>query len=187
MTVTYFKRYRMQFDLRDGCLECPEIAENYSVEPWSCEILKSHAVAKYQSFREELDSNVFPCLGDSEGCLKLMKEISCRQGFISAATWLVNHTDPVSGRIEHCGTVQGIRDQPDVGSIRNLGISPNHRSKGLGTVLLAKCLEGFKEAGIKFVNLEVTAQNLGAIRLYERVGFRTLRTVFKSIDVNYRH
>ena len=35
--------------------------------------LPVHAEVKYKSFREELDSNVFPCLGDREGCRRLME------------------------------------------------------------------------------------------------------------------
>ena len=185
MTVTYFKRYRMQFDLREGCLENQPLAAGYALVPWSIEVLEAHANAKFRSFREELDANVFPCLGDAEGCLRLMKEISCRQGFISKATWLVTYQNPDTGIVENCGTVQGIREQPDVGSIQNLGIAPTHRGKGLGSALLSRALQGFNSAGIQFVTLEVTAQNYGAVRLYHRMGFRTLRTVFKSIDVAY--
>ncbi len=175
----------MQFDLRDGCIDAPDLPDNYQLARWHGNILEAHANAKFRSFREELDANVFPCLGDAEGCLRLMKEISCRQGFIPQATWLVTFVDPGTGRKENCGTVQGIREQTDVGSIQNLGIAPIHRGKGIGTVLLANSLKGFMSVGIKFVNLEVTAQNYGAVRLYQRMGFRTLRTVFKSIDVTY--
>lgn len=175
----------MQFDLRDGCIDAADLPDNYQLVRWHGNVLEAHANAKFRSFREELDANVFPCLGDAEGCLRLMKEISCRQGFIPRATWLVTFVDPVTGRKENCGTVQGIREQTDVGSIQNLGIVPIHRGKGIGTVLLANSLKGFMSVGIKFVNLEVTAQNYGAVRLYQRMGFRTLRTVFKSIDVTY--
>jgi ribosomal protein S18 acetylase RimI-like enzyme len=175
----------MQFDLREGYLENQPLAEGYSLVPWNIEVLAAHADAKFRSFREELDANVFPCLGDADGCLRLMKEISCRQGFVSKATWLVTYQNPELGMVENCGTVQGIREQPDVGSIQNLGIAPAHRGKGLGSVLISRALQGFNAAGIQFVTLEVTAQNYGAVRLYHRMGFRTLRTVFKSIDVAY--
>jgi ribosomal protein S18 acetylase RimI-like enzyme len=33
------------------------------------------------------------------------------------------------------------------------------------------------------VYLEVTSHNQGAIRLYQRLGFETIRTVFKSVEI----
>lgn len=185
MTVTYFRRFCMRFDLREGLLEEPPLPANYHLEPWSPKLVQDHATAKYRSFRSEMDSNVFPCLGSEIGCLKLMKEISCRHGFIPSATWLIRFRDPETGADESCGTIQGIQDQVDVGSIQNIGIVPSHRSLGLGSCLLNRSLLGFRNAGIKFVTLEVTAHNTGAIRLYQRMGFSIVRTVYKSADLLY--
>ncbi len=185
MAVTYFKRYRMQFDLREGCAVPAPLPDGYRFVPWSHKILPEHAEAKFRSFRNELDSNVFPCLGEAEGCLRLMKEISCRNGFVPESTWLIQFYDENTGHVENCGTIQGIREQSDVGSIQNVGIVPSHRGRGLGKILLAQSLQGFEQAGMQFVTLEVTAQNSGALRLYQRMGFRTLRTVYKSIEIAY--
>ena len=185
MTVTYFRRYRLRDDLREGPLAEFETPVNYLLEPWSPRLLEDHAMAKYRSFQSEMDSNVFACLGDEDGCAKLMKEISCRQGFVPSATWLARFTDPETGAVENCGTIQGITDQVDVGSIQNIGIVPNHRSRGLGRCLLNQSLLGFAKVGIKFVTLEVTSHNTGALRLYEKMGFRIIRTVYKSIDLAY--
>ena len=185
MAVTYFKRYRMQFDLREGYATPPPMPAGYQFVPWSHRILKNHAEAKFRSFRNELDSNVFPCLGDAEGCLRLMKEISCRNGFVPESTWLIQFHDEETGYTENCGTIQGIREQADVGSIQNVGIVPSHRGQGLGKTLLAQSLLGFEQTGIQFVTLEVTAQNSGALRLYRHMGFRTLRTVYKSVELSY--
>ena len=196
MTVTYFKRFRMQCDLRQHAqaessnsksseTTARSLPNGYALEPWDNRLLKGHANAKYQSFKNELDSNVFPCLANEDDCLKLMNEISCRQGFIPEATWLVTKTDASDGSVLNCGTVQGIRNQVEVGSIQNLGIAPEHRGSGLGSALLSASLAGFHSVGIKFVTLEVTSHNLGAIRLYERLGFQVVRTVYKSADLTY--
>lgn len=187
----------MQYDLREGLFTPQEIPAGYSFLPWKEELLDDHARVKYESFRNELDASVFPCLGDDDGCRRLMKEISCRQGFVPQATWLIRHTDdegqtepdpsPLRKRHRHesCGTVQGIRSQTDVGTIQNIGVSHAHRGKGLGTLLVYHCLSGFQEVGVRFVTLEVTSHNTGAFRLYKRLGFRVLKTVFKSVEVSY--
>ena len=183
MAVIYFKRYRMQVDLRERRFDDLSVPSGFRFQAWHPQLLDAHAEAKFRSFRNELDANVFPCLGDADGCLKLMKEISCRQGFVPEATWLVTYRHPDSGRRENCGTVQGISEQVEVGSIQNIGIVQSQRGKGIGSLIVSHCLRGFQRAGIKFVNLEVTSQNTGAVRLYERIGFRILRTVFKSVEI----
>ncbi|MFT5301486.1 MAG: mycothiol synthase [Mariniblastus sp.] len=183
MPVIFFKRYRMQFDLRGAQFEEVSLPDGFELRPWAPELLTAHAEAKFRSFRNELDTNVFQCLGESEGCHRLMKEISSRQGFVPEATWLVTYLDPVTGRLENCGTVQGIREKLDVGSIQNIGIVAGHRGKGIGSAIVINSLQGFQKAGMKIVTLEVTQKNTGAVRLYERLGFQISRTVFKSVEV----
>ena len=51
--------------------------------------------------------------------------------------------------------------------------------------LLLKSLQGFQAAGLRRTFLEVTAQNDGAIRLYQRLGFAKARTVYKAVEVAY--
>ncbi len=183
MPVIYFKRYRMQLDLRDQTFGNGKIPEGYRFHPWSPRLLQAHADAKYRSFRNELDANVFPCFADPEGCIRLMKEISCRQGFVPEATWLATYHHPETGRRENCATVQGICDQLNVGAIQNIGVAHMHRGKGIGSLIVWHCLNGFRQQGMEFVTLEVTANNTGAIRLYERLGFRIQKTVFKIVEV----
>jgi hypothetical protein len=184
MTLTYFKRYRMEYDLA----ELPPFSaiepEGYRLFPWRDALLETHAEVKYQSFRFEIDANVFPCLGEREGCRRLMHEIARRPGFMEPATWLIAWT-PLGEPLEFCGTVQGIRDRGNLGSVQNLGITPPHRGHNLGTCLLMKALEGFRGAGLQRAFLEVTAQNAGAVRLYKRLGFRTVKTVYKAVEVAY--
>jgi ribosomal protein S18 acetylase RimI-like enzyme len=72
-----------------------------------------------------------------------------------------------------------------LGSIQNVGVTPAHRGQGLGTVLLWHSLNGFRQAGIPRVFLEVTAQNSGACRLYRRLGFQQTKVVYKATEVAY--
>lgn len=183
MGLTYFKRYRMEFNLRKSRIPPVDLPDNYKLFAWNESLVESHAEAKFRSFRYEIDANVFPCLGDREGCQRLMKEIAHRDGFVQEATWLVAW-HPISEALpESCGTIQGIRDSKGRGSIQNIGIAPEHRGQGLGTLLLSHALLGFQRAGLRRATLEVTAQNSGAVRLYQRFGFRTVKTVYKAVEV----
>lgn len=185
MGTTYFKRYRMEIDLTRPFFTAPALPAGYSLQAWDEQLLDAHAEAKYQSFCVELDANVFPCLGEREGCRRLMREIASREGFVPEATWLMTFDSEQKGMQEYCGTVQGVRDSTGYGAIQNLGITPDHRGQGLGTILMHAALSGFRRAGLRRVFLEVTAQNEGAVQLYHRLGFLRTKTVYKAAEVAY--
>ena len=182
MSLTYFKRYRMEFDLRRP-MPAAVLLPGYRLIPWQDSLLEVHAETKFQSFHTEIDANVFPCLADRAGCLRLMREIVQKEGFLPSATWLLAFDGRGDGRPDYCGTIQGIREKSGQGAVQNLGITPSHRDRGLGTMLMLQSLQGFRLAGLRWAMLEVTAQNDGAIRLYRRMGFSKARTVYKPVEV----
>lgn len=56
--------------------------------------------------------------------------------------------------------------------INALAISPGHRGKGFGAHLLAHCKEMALSEGYDRMSIQVYAQNVGAVRLYRRLGYR---------------
>jgi ribosomal protein S18 acetylase RimI-like enzyme len=185
MGLTYFKRFRMEVDLRPRDFSRAQLPKGYRFVAWDSRLIEAHAETKFLSFRTEIDANVFPCLADYAGCLRLMNEISHKPGFLPQSTWLIATTLTDSGDEEYCGTVQGVADQSHLGAIQNLGILAEHRGRGLGAALMLKALDGFKRAGLARAYLEVTSQNAEAIRLYRRLGFSKVRTVYKVIEMAY--
>ena len=181
--LVFFKRYRMQFDLRNHRFDELTPPPNFRLLEWKPQLITAHSVAKFRSFRDEFDVNVFPSLGNPDGCRKLMNEISTRSDFVPEATWLLAHADPERESVVNCGTVQGVMDGPSLGVIQNIGVVKSYRGLGLGSLIIFKSLEGFQKAGAKVVSLEVTAHNSGAIKLYQRLGFETKKIVYKIVEV----
>lgn len=58
-----------------------------------------------------------------------------------------------------------------VGSL-GMGVLPGYRGQGLGRQLLQACIDKARAQGLTRIELEARADNLGAIRLYEQLGFR---------------
>ena len=174
--LTYFKRFQMQADLLAPLPAVPDLPEGYEWVPWDDGLVELHAEVKFHCFQGEIDGVVFPNLSCRIGCLRLMREIREKPGFLPLATWLMRRGT------ELCGTVQGVSDRRTGGAIQNLGIAPAHRGRGLGTALLLQALHGFRMAGLQRAILEVTAQNEAAIRLYRRLGFRFRKTLSKVLD-----
>jgi ribosomal protein S18 acetylase RimI-like enzyme len=175
MAITYYKRFRMEVDL-DGAPAPTILPPPFSWVSWEETLVDQHAEVKYLSFRGEIDASVFPCLGDRHGCQRLMREIRRKPGFLAGATWLI------AGPGGYVGTVQGVMDRGPIGAIQNLGVVPSYRGLGLGRALVRRALEGFYQAGLRRVYLEVTAENAAAVRLYRAVGFRRAKTLYKAVD-----
>ncbi len=182
MGMTYFKRYRMELDLTEELFAAPPCPTGYELVPYDDSLVRDHATAKFQSFRQELDANVFPCLGRRDGCVQLMREITRRNSFVPEATWLMRYRGVHHGRGEAIGTVQGLQID-GWGAIQNLGISRLHRGCGLGTLLLHRAAVGFRSRGLERMHLEVTNDNTAAVRLYERLGFRRAKVVYKAAEI----
>jgi len=175
----------MEMDLRAGRPTFDEVdwgAGGYTWVPFEEGVVRDHAQAKFQSFRSEMDANVFPCLGRRDGCLRLMREISSRANFVPGATWLVRYQERPGGRATPVGTVQGL-ELEGWGAIQNLGVVPEHRGRGLGSALLMRAAAGFRAAGLDRMHLEVTTANTSAVRLYQRLGFRRKHVVYKACEV----
>lgn len=182
MGVTYFKRYRMEIDLR-GRQFAPRLPAGYVALPWNGALLAAHGATKFECFRGEIDSQLFPCLAEPGGCERLMRELAAKDTFLPEATWLLEYCGAGMGRREFCGTIQGMRLNGRRGGIQNVGVTRFHRGRGLGEQLLLLALTGFQHVGVRKVALEVTAENHAATRLYERCGFRRIKTLYKPIEV----
>lgn len=167
----FFKRYRMECDLRQ-IGDLPILPEGFFWQSWSPHLLECHADVKYRSFRGEMDVEIFPSLGSLTGCLELMRNITSRKEFIPEATWLIVGPDGP------CATIQGLREER-FGAIQNVGVAPDLRGRGLGSCLVLQALHGFRRCGLHWATLEVTAHNIPALRLYERLGFQAVRILYK--------
>jgi ribosomal protein S18 acetylase RimI-like enzyme len=174
--VIYFKRYRMEIDLRQSRPPV-ELPRGFHWVPWDRGVLELHAQVKFRCFTAESDAEVFPSLSHLSGCRELMTAIASRPGFCPGATWLVASAD---GCI---ATVQGLLDSNRYGGIQNLGVVSACRGQGIGRAILLKALAGFAAVGAKRAFLEVTAKNIPAVRMYRQIGFRAYKTIYREVEV----
>ncbi len=182
--MPYVCRYRMEIDLRRTELPRLTLQPGYVLVPWQPELLERHAFVKYRSFCNEIDSQVFRCLGHLAGCRRLMNDIVNQGNFLPEATWLACYCPSNDRPPVDCGTIQGLGPQNGLGAIQNVGVVPEHRGKGVGRALLLKALQGFRSVGLDRVYLEVTASNEPAVRLYRSLGFELVRTLYKPLEVD---
>ena len=65
--------------------------------------------------------------------------------------------------------------RPDEFIVDSLAVSPATRGLGIGTRLMASAEDKARAMGKSMMSLSVIGENEGAVRLYERIGFKTAR------------
>jgi ribosomal protein S18 acetylase RimI-like enzyme len=174
---TYVQRLRMEAPLRrlSPAVSPPGIV----LTRWESDLVDSHAEVKWLAFRDTVDAAIFPNLGRLDGCIQLMRSIAAHPGFLPQATWLAR------GPEGFCGCVQGVRNARRTGMIQNLGVVPECRGHGVGKALLAAALQGFRDAGLTTAQLEVSARNAHALRLYQAAGFVVRKCFYRETRAEY--
>ena len=179
MSVRYVKRLQMIFDFRRTLVPAVELPDGFQLVPWNLSLLRAHAKIKYHGFRDDSDSSVFPTFKQFDRCLRLMESITESGLFVPEATLLISYDSPDTV-CEYVANIQGMRLSNETGAIQNVAVLPGFRQRGLGRAIVLGALHAFRNIGIQQVSLDVTANNFPAMRLYERIGFRTVRVHFKE-------
>jgi ribosomal protein S18 acetylase RimI-like enzyme len=174
--VEYFDRLVMEADLY-WMPTAKDPPPDVTFLPWKRELLDVHADLMAQSFGNEPDARLFRRLGFVDGCRAVMQEITQHLAFSASATWLAMSRDtPV-------GCIQGIRRDWKVGAIQNLAVAPRWQGRGIGRALLAASCRGFRQEGLRYAILEVTADNKPAVSLYHQMGFIPRRRFLRAAEV----
>lgn len=187
MAIHHYKRLRMELDLLRARLAEPVLPEGYVWAAWHPVLMETHARVKFESFRGELDAEVFELLSTLSGCRRLVTDIAHSRGFAPVATWLIRFEGDGHRGPAHCATIQGVKSSQWVGNIQNVGVLADHRNLGLGRALILKSVAGFRSLGVRSVWLEVTAANRNAVGLYESMGFVARKTAYRSVEALPQH
>ena len=178
-SAKHYKRLRMQVDLWRP-LSSPALPDGYQFVSWKPIVQERHAQVQWRSFRNDLDGQVFRCLGSLTGCRRLLHETVAHSQLAPESTWLIQFQPEPDWPPVDCAMIQGLIRPGSVGAIQNVGVVPEHRGFGLGRAILLKALHGFRLHGARYATLEVTADNRAAVGLYLSTGFEVTRVLYRS-------
>ncbi len=66
--------------------------------------------------------------------------------------------------------------------IMRIAVHPDHREKGIATQLIEAALDKFKEMKFREVELDVEIVRTGAIKLYEKFGFKIMKVLYANYE-----
>jgi ribosomal protein S18 acetylase RimI-like enzyme len=141
---------------------------------WSDHHLESAAHLIARAYSSHVDSRINDQYRSYSGARRFLYNTSQHPGcglFFRRAALVANY--PGSGELGGVCLASLVKD--DVGHITQLCVAPHLSGQGIGYELLRRSIGTFRNHGCKGVSLTVTGVNQGAISLYERIGFRTIR------------
>lgn len=162
--------------MRGQEFEIPPLPADFYARAWHPTLLDAFARTHYLSFRDETDARLFSSFKTLAGSRRVVEYIVGKRGFVPGATWIVEYMPRGGVKPVYCASIQGALDAKGHGAVQNIGVVPDFRGRGLAAHCLLRALEGFRQAGVPVVHLEVTATNEDALRLYHGVGFVVTRS-----------
>ena len=72
-------------------------------------------------------------------------------------------------------------------TIVNLFVEDNHRGSGMGTALMSYVADWGRSHGVSAMRLDVIADNQLALKYYERLGFKTMRSTLQVDMDTWQH
>jgi ribosomal protein S18 acetylase RimI-like enzyme len=151
------------------------VAKDFRILPWDRRHDQEAAELLYHAYHGHVDASIndqYACLA---GATRLIDNIIQHQGcgeYLPNVSRVAVH--------EPSQRLAGILAVTDVGShtahIPQVAVGKDVQGRGLGTALMTGAFADLAARGYKEVSLTVTHANAPALRVYERLGFRTFRS-----------
>ena len=170
-----FERQFMTFDLsRLPSLKPKAPRSSVVFDQWTERRQDDTAQAIAAAYRGHIDSQINDQYRSPGGARRFLHNIIHYPGcgsFFAPASWVAIQRSTGCP----CGLCLASLVAGDVGHITQICVTPPAQGAGLGYELLRRSLASLAGAGCRQVSLTVTSSNTGAIRLYERMGFASVR------------
>jgi ribosomal protein S18 acetylase RimI-like enzyme len=146
----------------------------FQIAPCDKRYAREAAELVYGAYHNHVDAVINDQYGSLGGATRLLDNIIHYQGcgkFLEQVSKVAIHltTRKLAGVL----TVTSVRS--DTAHIPQIAVARSLQGVGIGTALLDSAFSDLARAGYQRVSLTVTDSNAGALRLYERLGFKTFR------------
>ncbi len=148
--------------------------DDIAFKPWERKHDREAAQLLHHVYRNHIDAAVNDQYCSVEGTTRLVESIVRHRGcgdYLQQASIAAVHVS--TGKLAGILGLTAVR--PGTAHIPQIAVATGYQGIGLGSAMLRAAFKKLARLGFAEVSLTVTALNSGAVRLYERVGFRTFR------------
>lgn len=145
------------------------------IEPWERKHDQQAARLLYDAYHDHVDAKINDQYKSFGGSVRLIDNIVRHRGcgeHLTQASLVAIHraTQKLAGIL----ALTTVRHR--TAHIPQITVAPEFQGSGLGTAMLDLSFQDLVRRGYQEVTLTVTDLNCGAVRLYERLGFKTFHT-----------
>jgi ribosomal protein S18 acetylase RimI-like enzyme len=172
-----FRLYMRQFmslGLPAGVAPKEESASSLLLERWSDRFMEPCAHLIHLAYTDHVDSQINDQYQSAAGALRFLKNIILLPGcgqFLPGASFLAH----APGGYDPVGAVLSSEVAPHVGHVTQLCVRPGFQGQGFGRSLTLAAIQALREMKFSELTLTVTSANAPAVRLYEKLGFRSVK------------
>lgn len=174
----FFRLYNRQFmllPLADAKTSGKALSSGLRIEPWTDRAFEAAARLIHLAYADHVDGEINDQYRSEGGGMKFLRNIVLLPGcgqFMQEASFVMR---PVTGD-RPIGMVLTSTVAERVGHTTQICVAPGYQGHGIGRVLMEHSIQALKRRGYEALSLTVTASNASAVRLYEHLGFRTIKT-----------
>ncbi len=168
-------RQFMLLDLQLSEEPNPGASAGMRLDRWHDRYFDPCAKLIYLSYANHVDGEINDQYRSRSGALRFLKNIILLPGcgqFVPSASFLLRQ----AGGDELIGAVLTSEVSPGVGHTTQICVLPGYQGHGLGRMLMNTAIDTLRSMKFKELTLTVTADNKTAVQLYEKLGFRTIKS-----------
>lgn len=152
-----------------------EAFQDFGVQPWERKHDRAASELLYNVYQRHVDAAINDQYSSPSGTSRLLENIVLHRGcgeYLPSASLVAVHrsTQKLAAILAFTAI------QPKTAHIPQIAVAREFQGIGLGKTLIELSLADRAREGYEEVSLTVTDLNEGAVRLYERLGFQTLRS-----------
>jgi GNAT superfamily N-acetyltransferase len=168
-------RQFMLLPLRDAELRDQPLSPGLRLEPWQDRAFEPAARLIQLAYADHIDAEINDQYRSEAGGMKFLRNIVLLPGcgtFMPEASFVVRPT----GETRLAGMILTSTVADRVGHTTQVCVMPGYQGHHIGRQLMERSIEMLRQKGYESLSLTVTTSNRRAVELYERLGFRTIKT-----------
>jgi ribosomal protein S18 acetylase RimI-like enzyme len=171
-----YTRQFMLFDLHKSTPARTNASAGMRLDRWNDRFFEPCAKLIYLCYADHVDGEINDQYRSKAGALKFLKNIILLPGcgqFVPGASFVLRQAGSSDDLI---AAVLTSEVSSGVGHTTQICVLPGYQGHGIGRMLMQSSAEALRAMKFRELTLTVTSQNSSAVKLYENLGFTTIRT-----------